>query len=168
MALNPGGLPSATNDLPAMDARPTLRARMQRGGMWFIVIAALSGFNAFMQLSNAKLHFIFGLGITDIVNQYARNHGQSGVLPMVLVDGLIMLLLVLCGVWARNGSQAAFMSGMIAYAVDGGVLLVYGGWIEGLVHAYALWRVWDGYAACSELSKLNQAAQPGLAQVKLP
>jgi len=168
LSLSPGP-PSLGSESPqGANVRALLLARMHRGATWFFTIAALSGISTLLQAFDAKLHFIFGLGITDVVNQIARGRGQNGGLAMILVDGLFVVLLVLCGVWARNRSQAAFMCGMIAYTLDGALLLLFGAWIEGLVHAYALWRLWDGYSACSELVKLDQSAQPGLSQVNLP
>ena len=168
LSLSPGTPPFGAESPAGANVRTLLLARRNRGATWFFTIAALSGINTLLQAFDAKLHFIFGLGITDVVNQIARGRGQNGVVAMILVDGLFVVLLVLCGVWARNGSQASFMCGMIAYALDGAVLLLFGAWIEGLVHAYALWRLWDGYSACSELAKLDQTAQPGMSQVNLP
>ena len=169
VSLSPG-TPSSigTGDPQNAGIRALLTQRMHRGASWFFTIAVLSGVNTVLQISNAKVHFILGLGITDVVDHIARGRGQNGMIAMILIDGLFVVMLVLCGVWARHGSQASFMVGMIAYGLDGVLLLVYGGWIEGLVHGYALWRLWDGYAACSELDKLNQNVQPGMSQVKLP
>lgn len=168
MSVSPGGLPSGIEVSEGADPRPLLHARVRRGGSWFIAVGALSGFNTLMQAFDAKIHFIFGLGITDVVNRFAQGHGQNGLIATILVDGVVVALLVLCGVWARNGSPGAFMVGMIAYTLDGALFILYGGLIQVLVHGYALWRVWDGYAACSELAKLNLTAQPGPSPVELP
>jgi len=167
LSLSPGTPSVGAESPPRADVRALLLARMRRGAVWFFTIAALSGINILLQAFDAKLHFIFGLGLTDVVNQIARGRGQNGMVAMILVDGLFVILLVLSGVWARNRSQAAFLCGMIAYALDGALLLLFGSWIEGLVHAYALWRLGDGYSACSQLVKLQQSLPPGMSQVKL-
>jgi hypothetical protein len=93
---------------------------------------------------------------------------QSGMIMMVVVDGLFIVMLVLCSRWARAGSQGAFLGGMIAYALDGVLLLLFSMWLEAAVHAYALWRIWEGYSASRELAQMQLSAQPGLSQPNLP
>jgi hypothetical protein len=56
---------------------------------------------------------------------------------------------------------------MTAYALDGLLLVLFGMWIDAAVHAYALYRMWQGYAARRELAELEQAAHPGLSQTRL-
>jgi hypothetical protein len=89
---------------------------------------------------------------------------SNGTVVLLIVDGLFIGLLLLCGKWARERSQGAFLGGMIAYALDGLLLLLFNMWIDAAVHAYALYRMWQGYAASRELVQLEQAAQPGLSQ----
>jgi len=87
---------------------------------------------------------------------------------VIVVDGLFIVMLILCSRWAKTGSQGAFLGGMIAYALDGVLLLLFSMWLDAAVHAYALWMIWQGYAAARELAQLQQAAQPGLSQPRLP
>jgi hypothetical protein len=138
-------------------------AGMRRGASWFFTIAALSGVNSLLQIFDAKIRFIFGLGITQVAGSLAR-HTTNGTGVWLLVDGLFLGLLLLCGKWAREKSQGAFLGGMTAYALDGLLLVLFGMWIDAAVHAYALYRMWLGYAASRELAQLEQAAQPGLSQ----
>jgi hypothetical protein len=77
-------------------------------------------------------------------------------------------MLILCSRWAKAGSQGAFLGGMIAYALDGVLLLLFSRWLDAAVHAYALWMIWQGYTASRELAHIEQAAQPGLSQPRLP
>jgi len=140
---------------------------MRRGAGWFLTIAILSGVNALLQIFDAKIRFIFGLGITQVVD--AAAHGmERGTMVVIVVDGLFIVMLILCSRWAKTGSQGAFLGGMIAYALDGVLLLLFSMWLDAAVHAYALWMIWQGYAAARELAQLQQAAQPGLSQPRLP
>ena len=136
---------------------------MRRGASWFYTIAILSGINSLLQIFDAKIRFIFGLGITQVVGSIAKQ-SSNGTVILLLVDGLFIGLLLLCGKWARERSQGAFLGGMTAYALDGVLLVVFGMWIDAAVHAYALYRMWQGYAASRELTELEKAAQPGLSQ----
>jgi len=150
-----------------MDPRVPIILRMRRGAGWFLTIAILSGVNALLQIFDAKIRFIFGLGITQVVD--AAAHGmERGTMVVIVVDGLFIVMLFLCSRWAKTGSQGAFLGGMIAYALDGVLLLLFSMWLDAAVHAYALWMIWQGYAAARELAQLQQAAQPGLSQPRLP
>jgi hypothetical protein len=169
MSLRPGGPPASTSTPPvAIDPRVPIIQRMRRGAGWFLSIAILSGANALLQIFDAKIRFIFGLGITQLVDAMARGMGERGPTLILVVDGLFIGMLILCSRWARTGSQGAFLSGMIAYALDGILLLYFRVWLDAAVHAYALWMIWQGFSASRELAQLQQADQPGLSQPKLP
>ena len=169
MSLSPGGTPASASAPPAaMDPRVPIIIRMRRGAGWFLTIAILSGVNALLQIFDAKIRFIFGLGITQLVDAVARGMGQGGITVILVVDGLFIVMLILCSRWAKTGSQEAFLGGMIAYALDGVLLLYFRMWLDAAVHAYALWMIWQGYSASRELAQLQQAAQPGLSQPRLP
>jgi hypothetical protein len=151
-----------------MDPSIPVILRMRRGAGWFLTIALLSGVNSVLQIFDAKIRFIFGLGITQVVDGIARGMGQGGTMVIVVVDGLFILMLILCSRWAKTGSQGAFLGGMIAYALDGVLLLLFSMWLDAAVHAYALWMIWQGYSASRELAQMQQATQPGLSQPRLP
>jgi len=169
MSLTPGGTPASTSQPPAtMDPSGPVILRMRRGAGWFLTIGLLSGVNAILQIFDAKIRFIFGLGLTQVIDVVAHGMGQGGTIVMVVVDGLFILMLILCSRWAKTGSQGAFLGGMIAYALDGVLLLYFSMWLDAAVHAYALWMIWQGYSASRELAQLQQAAQPGLSQPRLP
>ncbi len=169
MSLSPGGGPAGAAASPAPnDPRFPVILRMRRGAGWFLTIAILSGVNSLLQIFDAKIRFIFGLGITQAVDAVAHGHGQNANILMIAVDGLFIVMLILCSKWAKAGSQGAFLGGMIAYALDGVLLLIFNVWLDAAVHAYALWMIWQGYSAARELAQMQYAAQPGLSQPKLP
>jgi hypothetical protein len=163
MSLSPGGTPVGASAAPvAADLQSSIVLRMRRGAGWFLTIGILSGVNAVLQIFGLNIRFIFGLGITQAADAAAHGTGQSGTITMVVVDGLFILMLILCCKWAKTGSQGAFLGGMIAYALDGVLLLLFSMWLDAAVHAYVLWMIWQGYAASRELAQMQQAAQPGL------
>jgi len=169
MSLSPGGTPVSTSAPPqAIDPSFPVILRMRRGAGWFLTIAILSGVNSVLQIFEAKIRFMFGLGVTQLVDGMARGMGQSGTIVIVVIDALFVVMLILCSRWAKTGSQGAFLGGMIAYALDGVLLLRFSMWLDAAVHAYALWMIWQGYTASRELAQMQQAAQPGLSQPRLP
>ena len=136
MSLSPGGTPVSTSPPPpAIDPSIPVILRMRRGAGWFLTIALLSGVNSVLQIFDAKVRFIFGLGITRVVDAVAHRMGQGGTMVIVVVDGLFIVMLILCSRWAKTGSQGAFLGGMIAYALDGVLLLLYSMRLDAAVHA---------------------------------
>lgn len=169
MSLSPGGAPPSASTQPATrDPRVPVLFRIRRGAGWFLTIAVLSGINSVLQIVDAKIRFIFGLGITQVLDAVGKGAGQNGMFVTIAVDGVFLLMLILCWKWARTGSQGAFVVGMIAYALDGVLLLFFSLWLEAAVHAYALYMMWQGFTAARELAQMQQAAQPGLSQPNLP
>lgn len=169
MSLSPGGAaPGASAQPAAQDPRAPIILRMRRGAGWFLTIGLLSGVNSLLQIFDAKTRFIFGLGITQVVDAIGKGAGRSGMFTPIAVDGVFIVMLILCSRWAKAGSQGAFLGGMIAYALDGVLLLVFNVWLDAAVHAYALYMIWQGYAAARELAQMQLAAQPGLSQPNLP
>jgi len=168
MSLSPGGSPLGVPPRAAADPRAAVLLRVRRGASWFLTIAILSGINSLLQILDGKIRFIFGLGITQVVDAVGKRAGQNGTFLTLAVDGIFLLMLILCWKSAKAGSQGAFLGGMIAYALDGALLLVFNIWLDAAVHAYALYMIWQGYAAARELAQLQQAAHHGLSQPNLP
>src|SRR5260370_8160185 len=124
MLMSSGGTPARTSQAPAAtDPSGAVILRMRRGAGWFLTIALLSGVNSILQIFDAKIRFIFGLGITQVVDAVAHGMGQGGTVVILVVDGLFILMLILCSRWAKTGSQGAFVAGLMSYALDAGLLL---------------------------------------------
>jgi hypothetical protein len=169
MSLSPGSTAVGASSRPAAtDPRTRLLLRVRRGAGWFLTIALLSGANSLLQIFDARIRFIFGLGITQMLDAIGPQGRGEWMFLTIALDGLFLAMLILCSRWAKAGSQGAFLGGMIAYALDGALLLLFGGWLEAAVHAYALWMMWQGFSAAKELAQLKLAAQPGLSQPRLP
>ena len=112
MSLSPGGSPLGASPQPAaQDPRIFVIQRMRRGAGWFLTIAILSGVNSLLQIFDAKIRFIFGLGITQVVDAIGHGAGQNGMFVTIAVDGIFIVMLILCSRWAKAGSQGAFLGG---------------------------------------------------------
>src|SRR5437879_11754071 len=130
MSLSPGGIPAAASAPAATDPRIPIILRMRRGAGWFLTIAILSGVNSVLQIFDAKIRFIFGLGVTQVVDAVAHQMGQTGTLVMICVDGLFIVMLFLCSKWAKDDSQETFLGSMIACGVGRVLVLLFDGWLE--------------------------------------
>jgi len=66
-----------------MDPSIPIILRMRRGAGWFLTIALLSAVNSVLQIFDAKIRFIFGLGITQVkdVTQAVVNSLRAQAAP---------------------------------------------------------------------------------------
>ena len=128
----------------------------QIGGDWFFWVAGLSVVNAVLLLIHAPFGFFFSLGVSG----YAAHMG--GGLPAYLtVTVVASAIIALCGLFARRGARWAFLVGMGLYALDALVCLSMKEYLEVAAHAYALFRLFQGFQAAGQLSLLRaQAARP--------
>ncbi len=92
--------------------------------------------------------------------------GQSGTTAgkgiALLLDIIAAGFYVLYGLFARKGAKWAFITGMVFYALDAVLLLAFKDWLSAAFHAYALFRIFQGFQAAQRLGVLRaqQAAYP--------
>jgi hypothetical protein len=90
-----------------------------RGASIFFLIAAFSAVNTLLVLGGS--HTVLGIGLT------VSKFGQGVSVPAILVLNVIAIgIFVLLGIFARNGSKAAFILGMLLYGGDGLMLYLSG------------------------------------------
>lgn len=137
--------------------------RTQVGGDWFFWIAGFSAVSSIAGLFGQHFYFAAGLGTTELIDG-AINGGISGFITGSLVynhmvavalDFLAAAFYVLYGFFARKGARWAFLAGMIFYALDALLLLTFKSWISVAFHAYALFRIFQGFQAAQQLKTLR-------------
>ena len=122
----------------------------QQGGDWFFWVAGLSVVNAVLLLAHAPFGFFFSLGAAG----FAARTG--GGLPTYLAVVVVASAVIgLCGLFARSGARWAFLVGMGLYALDAIVCLSMGKYLEIAAHAYALFRIFQGFQAAGQLAALR-------------
>jgi hypothetical protein len=144
-----------------------LQQRSKSGARWFFWIAGLTMVTSVMALSGGGFAFFLSLGVTQFVDGVAKGlANQMG--DGMRVGGLVFDLLV-AGVFALIGWFAlkrhlwAFVVGMILFALDALILLVFQVWISFAFHALVIFWIFRGYQAARALSALEvemQAAAP--------
>jgi hypothetical protein len=135
-------------------ARPqtaTSIAQMRSGASWFYWIAALSVVNSVLEFSGHGGGFLFGLGITQLIDQFASSLGTGGRGIAFGLDFLAAGTLVLLGIFGQKGHGWAFILGMLLYACDGIVFLLGPSWLGIGVHAFVLFCLFRGFMASREL-----------------
>lgn len=133
-----------------------LRAKARRGTQWFYWIAGLSLVNTLALLFKGNFSFLAGLGVTQIVDAVSNQMlGSAG--PYVSVGVAVLAAAVLCafGYFSARGSRAALITGMVLYALDGGLFLYFGDYLPAAFHGFVLFQLWQGWQAWQQIAKLR-------------
>src|SRR5262249_26823032 len=124
------------------------------------VLAGLSVINSLIATFGGTLRFIFGLGITSVMDVVVSgmNVGAAGsIINFVFTLAMGGLFLVF-GYLSKNGYHWALVIGMVVYLLDGLLLLLVSDYLGAAFHAYVLFRLYQGLAASRKLSELRQSA----------
>jgi hypothetical protein len=153
------GVPLPGQEAEAGTGNPVAAARVRAGADWFFWIAGLSAVNSAATLLGWEWRFLAGLGVTQVVDYFASADGGSG--PLVLAANVLPLgFFAALGALARRGSAWAFLMGLAALAIDGGLALFLEDWFGAAFHAYAFWRIYGGLRLVPHL-ETEPGAAPG-------
>src|ERR1700747_216630 len=133
---------------------------VKNGAGWFLAIAGLSILNSVLNMSGAQFHFIFGLGITEIVDAVGRQSGSTGSALGLVVNLFIAGFFLWFWHFGRKGEKWAFLTGMALYAIDGLILLPFKDFLGLAFHAYALFRIYNGMQGMPVLQEIQRRLAP--------
>jgi hypothetical protein len=136
-----------------------IQARVRIGAGWFIWIAGLSIVNALILESGGRFHFIFGLGMTDVVTAMVAKLPSGAHAAAWVVNIIIAAVFALFGKFGREMKKWAFIAGMAFYVLDSALMLLFQDWLGLAFHAYAMWRMYSGFAALNEYNDTQQIAK---------
>ena len=158
----PGGSPSNVAIEQKLRAEQVVRG----GAGWFLAIAGLSVLNSVLTMSGARFHFIFGLGITEIVDAVGRQSGATGSLLGLVVNLFIAGFFLWFWYFGRKGEKWAFLTGMGLYVMDGLLLIPFRDLLGVAFHAYALYRIYRGMQAIPILQEMQRQLAPAGAPIE--
>jgi len=150
----------APNLLPADQTElAVLTQRLNSAASWFYVLAALSVVNSLIATFGGTIRFIFGLGITSVVDAIIAETkvGAAGTIISLVFTLAMAGLFVVFGFLSKKGYHWAFIIGMVIYLLDGLLLLLPRDYLGAAFHAYVLFRLYQGLAASRKLSELKQS-----------
>ena len=135
---------------------PLAQAAVMGGARWFYWIVGLSIINSLLALGGAPIRFVFGLGITEVFDAV---HQPAAKMLAFIVSVAVLAFFALCGYCGSKLQKWAFVMGGILYLLDAGLCFLFQDYIAVAVHAYALFRIYQGFA------KINDArpVQSGMA-----
>jgi len=152
---------SPTVDQNLIARKLGLEQAIRGSSSWFIVIAGLSLVNSVLAMAGASIQFIFGLGITQIVDAVAHTAGGPAFVLNFIVNGMVAGVFVLFWNFARKGAKWAFLVGMGLYVMDALILLPFKDFLSIAFHGWALYRMYSGFKLLPELERLNRASATG-------
>jgi hypothetical protein len=165
-----GGFGSTGSVSPSTAAMVEQKLRAEQvvknGAGWFLAIAGLSILNSVLTMSGTNFHFIFGLGVTEIVDAIGRQSGSTGSALGLVVNVFIAGLFLLFWNFARKGEKWAFLVGMALYAIDGLILVPFKDFLGVAFHAYALFRIYHGMQGVPVLEELRRRMAPAGAPIE--
>jgi hypothetical protein len=136
-----------------------LELQLERGANWFFWIAGLSIVNSLIFLGCGEGGFIFGLGITQvldvIVMDACKDADMKAKACVFAVDIMVVCFVIMFGVIAKSRRRWGFIVGMILYSLDGLLFVLVQDILSVGFHAFALYGIYGGLKACRQL-KTNE------------
>jgi uncharacterized membrane protein len=150
------GLNPSTVD-PAAVQRLHLETVGKACASWFLWLAGLSMVNSVLAASGTGIRFIFGLGLTSIVDAFAHQAGSASVVLTLIINAFIAGVFLLFWYFGKQGHKWAFLVGMALYVVDGLILLPFHDLLGAAFHLWVLYRLYQGYTTLSRFMAAQQA-----------
>jgi len=150
-----GGILPPAGPMAALEARRRSEARVRSGANWFYWIAGLSLVNSVSSLLGGGLTFVIGLGATQIIDAiaYGLTEGldaqTAGIVSAIalIMNVCLAAIFVLFGVFANKQHRWAFITGMVLYALDAVIFIVFPDILSIAFHLYALFGLFTGLRA---------------------
>jgi hypothetical protein len=156
---------SSANQTANQTAQIAQRLRIEQAlkgsSSWFVLIAGLTLVNSVLSMTGTRIHFIFGLGLTQIVDAVAHNVGGAGLALDLIINGMIAGVFVIFWNFARKGAKWAFFAGMGLYVMDALILLAFKDILSVAFHGWALYRMYNGFKLLPVLERMNQSSANG-------
>jgi hypothetical protein len=129
--------------------------RFKSGANWFYWIAALSIINSAIYFFKGSWNFIFGLGITQLIEGILIEFGSIGITIAIILNSIILGIFLLIGRLSNKRKRWAYIIGMVIYSLDSLVFLLAADiWSIGF-HGFALFSMYGGLKAMKELEGLE-------------
>jgi hypothetical protein len=159
----PRQLPTESASIEIARRLMILDRQIRSGLGWFYWIAGLSLINSITYLFNLESSFVVGLGVTQLIDALALAIAQESTAEVGLFlrmigyafDLALIVAFILFGIFGRKRVRWVIITGMVLYALDTILVLVFRDWFSALFHVLALWGIWTGFRAIKHLTALE-------------
>jgi hypothetical protein len=131
--------------------REDLRAESQAEAGYFFWAAGLAALGT--GLLPIRINGIVSVGVFELLRVYGGSLGNLYSLVLYAIAAVWVIVLIGLGFAARSGQRWAFLSGMALYSADMiSLIMMFSIWAFG-VHAFFLFRWYQGQKALQELQQ---------------
>ena len=95
----------------SVEQKMKLQSQMRAGAGWLMAVAIFSVLNSALMMFDAKLHFIVGLGITQIADGIGKVGGTAGGAAGLVITLIVAGVFLVFWKFAREGQPWAFLNG---------------------------------------------------------
>lgn len=148
------------------DPREQLEQRFRNGASWFYWVALLSLANSAVALFDGEWGFLFGLGVTQVVEAIAStvaaespDLATASTVVSFGVSLLVVGVVALMGWLAHKRMQWVFVVGLVLYFGDALLFLLAGDFLSLAFHGWVIVAVTSGLLACRKLVALDTVPQ---------
>jgi hypothetical protein len=149
-------------------ARMAVEQRLKGAASWFYWIAGLSLINSVVVVAGGQIRFIIGMGVTSVVDEVARQAGGVGLAAGMVVNLFVAAACAAFGVLGNRRKVWAIWLGMVLYALDGLLLVLFQDWLSVAFHGYALYRIYQALGTIKALESLEPRPAPAVISSSSP
>lgn len=124
---------------------------------WFLLIGVLSIVNSIDVLFHQRLYFIFGLGITRIVDSIIFYSQNQFIVAGLIINIIVSSIFILLWYYAKKKKNWAFLTGLIFYGVDTLIFIFYKDWLSTGFHAFVFIGIYAGYKMLKQKDEKTSA-----------
>jgi hypothetical protein len=163
-------------DRPAVskiEEKLALEKRLQEGSRWFYIIAGLSLLNSVVLVAGGSINFLVGLGITQIIDGFSialaddLGAGSGSIIRFIafVLDILIASVFAVLGILSKR-HKWSFIVGMVIYALDGVLFLVFKDFLSFGFHILAFLGLFNGFKTLNQMQKSQSNFANNLSTMK--
>ena len=153
----------AMAEKPVDAKKAEIEKKLESGANWFFWVAGLSLINSIAFLAGSEWGFIFGLGITQVIDAIALDIGGEGSLWAKVIafslDVCVAAVFALFAFLGKRRYRRAFIIGIVLYLFDGLIFLLAQDFLSVLFHVIALYGILGGFKACRVLRAEEKLAE---------
>jgi len=158
------GQVSATQ-IRMLEAKASSEKQVRAGASWFYWIAGLSMVNSLVIWLGGGFSFLIGLAVMQIIDGFISAVGAelglegNAIIALIALglDAVVAGVFVLFGYFARQKHTWSFVVGMLLYALDGVVFLLFGDILSFGFHLFALAGLYSGVRGLKQLKQVENA-----------
>ncbi|MEN2776938.1 hypothetical protein [Acetivibrio clariflavus] len=136
---------------------------MKNGAIWFYLIAGLSIINTIAIFTGADWRFLAGLFILQfvdilalVINEHTPEIANFTMFIAIAINVFVVGILIVIGYFANKQHKWSFIVGMIVYALDMLVAIVFRDFVSIIVHVVALIGIYNGLKAKIKLDEIEK------------